>query len=116
MSILINLIYKRLSLAFVLTIFSFQLCNAQLVHENIPVTGGQVSSMVRDGNTIYIGGNFWGLGPNVPNGSCISTTTGQPNLNYVKPNDEVTAVVSDGAVAGILVGNLPKLVVLPGTI
>lgn len=116
MSILINLIYKRLSLAFVLTIFSFQLCNAQLVHENIPVTGGQVSSMVRDGNTIYIGGNFWGLGPNVPNGSCISTTTGQPNLNYVKPNDEVTAVVSDGAGGWYIGGEFTQIGGLPGTI
>lgn len=84
-------------LPFILSVLCFQLCIAQMAHENIPVTNGRVSSLVRDGNTIYIGGNFTGLGPNVPKGSSISTTTGLPNLNYVKPNDYVNTVVSDGA-------------------
>jgi len=88
-------------LPFILSVLCFQLCIAQMAHENIPVTNGRVSSLVRDGNTIYIGGNFTGLGPNVPKGSSISTTTG---LFLMVP------------VAGILVGSLHKLVLLPETI
>ena len=96
-------------LPFILSVLCFQLCIAQMAHENIPVTNGRVSSLVRDGNTIYIGGYFTGLGPNVPKGSSISTTTGLPNLNYVKPNDYVNTVVSDGAGGWYIAGEFTQV-------
>lgn len=90
-------LFKSLALTFVLTLALFQLSNAQTVHENMPVTNGEVTAIVRNGNTLYLSGRFRGLGPYVPYGSSINMTTGQPDLDYVKPDDAVYAVVSDGA-------------------
>lgn len=89
--------HKNLILIFVLVAVFNSFSRSQTVRENMPVADGRVEAIVRDGNTIYLGGSFLGLGPNVPYGSSINTTTGLPDLDFAKPDDAVYAVASDGA-------------------
>ncbi|HRN73178.1 MAG TPA: delta-60 repeat domain-containing protein, partial [Ginsengibacter sp.] len=86
---------------------------AQIIHENMPITNGAVKAVLKSGNTIYLGGTFRGLGPNVPFGSSINTTTGLPDLNYAKPNDAVNAVVPDGAGGWYIGGDFTEVGGIP---
>ena len=70
---------------------------AQTPQANWPVANNQVNTIVKDGNTIYMGGLFSYVGPNVPYGTSIDATSGVPNLNYVKPNGNINAVAPDGS-------------------
>src|SRR6187402_1396866 len=62
-----------------------------------PVANGSVSTIVRHGNTIYLGGAFTYIGPNLPNGADIDATTGAPNLAFDIPNGNVSTAVPDGS-------------------
>lgn len=70
---------------------------AQTPQANWPVANGQVNTIVRDGNTIYMGGLFSYVGPNIPYGASIDAISGAPNFNYVKPNANINAVAPDGS-------------------
>src|SRR5438445_10469522 len=49
---------------------------AQTVDTTLWVTDGSVRSTVRDGSTIYIGGEFTRVGPNTGGGAAIDASTG----------------------------------------
>ena len=70
---------------------------AQTPQGNWPVANNSVNAIVKDGNTIYMGGSFTYVGPNIPYGASIDATSGAPNFNYVKPNGNINAVVPDGS-------------------
>ncbi|HSC52943.1 MAG TPA: T9SS type A sorting domain-containing protein [Phnomibacter sp.] len=71
--------------------------NAQTPQPNWPVAAGRINSIVRSGNTIYMGGGFNYVGPNVPYFASINATTGVAGTTMPKPNGLVNAVVPDGA-------------------
>lgn len=58
---------------------------------------GTVNSIVKDGNTVYLGGNFTYIGPDEPYGAAINTSTGTPDFTYLNPNGTVNAAIPDGA-------------------
>jgi len=84
----------------ILLVFLSCICTtstAQTLQENLPVTNGTVFAIVRDGNTIYLGGDFNFVGLNSTYGSALDITTGIPNLAFAKPNGKVETSVADGS-------------------
>ncbi|RYD52733.1 MAG: hypothetical protein EOP52_00875 [Sphingobacteriales bacterium] len=61
------------------------------------VTNGQVRSILRSGNRLYVGGTFALIGPNTPYGIGVNSTTGTYSTGYAKPNSTVRASVPDGS-------------------
>jgi hypothetical protein len=61
------------------------------------ITNGTIHAMVRDGNTLYIGGDFQFVGPSVDFGAALNGTTGVVVPSYLKPNGTVYASIPDGS-------------------
>jgi gliding motility-associated-like protein len=61
------------------------------------VTDLTVNTIVREGNMVYLGGNFTYVGPNEPNGSAVDLATGQVYIDFVNPNGTVHTSAPDGA-------------------
>jgi hypothetical protein len=61
------------------------------------ITNGEIKAMVRDGNTIYIGGSFSYMGPSVEFGAALDGTTGLVNPAYQRPNGTVWVSIPDGS-------------------
>jgi hypothetical protein len=61
------------------------------------ITNGEIKAMVRDGNTLYLGGSFQYVGPSVDFGAALDGTTGQVNASYLRPNGTVWVSVPDGS-------------------
>jgi hypothetical protein len=70
---------------------------AQTVDTTLWVSDGAVLTIVPDGNTIYIGGNFKHVGPITGGGAAIDSSTGLPQRPYAKVEGTVRAVASDGS-------------------
>ncbi|MBW7892865.1 MAG: delta-60 repeat domain-containing protein, partial [Chitinophagaceae bacterium] len=75
----------------------------------MPITDGPVEAVLRDGNTLYLGGKFFGIGPSVPYGASIGIATGKHNPNFVNPNGSVNVVVSDGAGGWYIGGDFTRV-------
>ena len=69
----------------------------------VPGLGDYVNAMAKSTTTVYMGGQFQYLGPQVPNGIALNASTGIKNSSYPKFNNEVLDVISDGA-GGYYVG------------
>ncbi len=96
---------KRYSLlTLLLSTLSFQLFSQEL-QSGTWVTNGGVQTTVQSGDIIYIGGGFTQVGPNVPNGTSLSTTSGLPDLSFAKPNGQVFANAPDGNGGWFIGGN-----------
>ena len=63
---------------------------------NLWVTNGQVQTIIRNGNQLYVGGTFTHVGPNTPYGSALDIQTGEPDLKFARPNARVNGAISDG--------------------
>jgi hypothetical protein len=61
------------------------------------VPNGPVVSIVKSGNTLYLGGGFNFVGPKMPFAAQISTGTGVVNLSMPAANRNVTIAIPDGA-------------------
>ncbi|TVR80244.1 MAG: hypothetical protein EA412_04860 [Chitinophagaceae bacterium] len=71
---------------------------------------GTVNAVVRDGNTVYLGGIFSSIAPSSePYGASISASSGIPDITFLNPNAEVHTSIPDGSGGGILGASLPKL-------
>jgi hypothetical protein len=87
---------------------------AQAIDENLWVTNGTISTVVRDGGTIYVGGNFTYVGPATGGGVPLGAASGAPPPSFPKVVGVVLAVISDGAGGWYLggtftaVGGLPR--------
>lgn len=73
------------------------LLHAQTVAQQLWVTNGGVNAMARSGNTIYIGGGFSHVGPNIAFGVPVSKHSGTPDLRFVMPNGDVYVALPDGS-------------------
>src|SRR5215472_11686619 len=71
--------------------------NAQAVDPNLWVTDGDVYATVPDGNTLYIGGHFSRVGPNIGSFAAIDALNGEPRSGWPRVDGSVLAVVADGA-------------------
>jgi hypothetical protein len=87
---------------------------AQVIDTTLWVTNGTVNAVVRDGNTIYIGGGFTLVGPSTGGGAALSMASGGPLNPLPRVHGSVSAVVPDGSggwyIGGTFtaVGGLPR--------
>jgi alpha-tubulin suppressor-like RCC1 family protein len=96
--------FTRTLLLFIV-LLSASLGFGQTLRSDLWVTNGTVNSIITSGNTIYLGGNFTIVGPNLPYGAALNTTTGSPDLTYAKPNGAVSVAVADGSGGWYIGGN-----------
>lgn len=73
------------------------------------VTDGDVKAIARKNNTLYIGGNFNHVGPNIPFGISVNVTTGVPDMSFAAPNYIVETTVPDGAGGWYIGGYFTKV-------
>ena len=73
------------------------------------VTDGDVKAIARKNNTLYIGGNFNYVGPNIPFGVSVNVTTGGPDMSFAAPNYIVETTVPDGAGGWYIGGYFTKV-------
>ena len=84
--------------ALVYLLLSCDVTLAQSVDEQLWCTdGGVVRTVVTTGNTIYIGGEFGGVGPSTGGGAPLDPGSGALPPAYPKVLGRIFAVVSDGA-------------------
>src|SRR5690349_43241 len=79
------------------SLFAVQRIDAQTVQSNLWVTNGLIYSLVRNGNTIYLGGSFSYAGPNFPYGAAFKDAAATPDLSFAKPNGVIMTAVPDGS-------------------
>jgi len=78
---------------------------AQSVDTTLWVTNGSVFSVVRDGGTTYIAGNFTRVGPVMGGGIAIDAATGVALTPYPKVAGHVSVVAPDGSGGWFLGGD-----------
>src|SRR2546428_163520 len=69
----------------------------QTVNPNLWVTNGPVSAVVRDGGTIYVGGDFTRVGPATGGGVPLDATTGSLQPFFPKVAGIVRVAIPDGS-------------------
>jgi len=74
-------------------------------------TNGTVNTMLKDGNTLYIGGAFTSVSPNTGGGAALDTSTGITPTGVIPRtiNGTVNAVVPDGSGGWYIGGNFTKV-------
>jgi hypothetical protein len=87
--------YVSISITVLLT--SQSLLYAQTVVPQLWVTNGAVHAIARDGNTIYIGGRFTNVGPEIAYGVPVHKNSGVPDRDFVRPNGGVDVALADGS-------------------
>lgn len=70
---------------------------AQRIDQSLWGTDGTVNSIVRLGNTVYVGGAFTHAGPNTGGGVAVSRATGEPPDFIPRITGAVNAAVPDGS-------------------
>ena len=98
-----------------LTLWTTRAARSQSVDPNFWVANGPVTSVVRDGSTIYIGGNFNRVGPATGGGVPLDASTAAPLGNFPKVAGVVRAIVPDGSGGWYLGGSFTSVGGLPGT-
>ena len=79
--------------------------SSQTIIDNLWTTNGPVNAIQRVGDTIYVGGDFFNVGPSTGPGVALNTTTAQYDPQYPKVNGIILAVASDGA-GGWFIGGI----------
>ena len=102
-----------LAIAAALTLSTIRGGRAQSVDPNFWVANGPVASVVRDGSTIYIGGNFTRVGPASGGGVPLDASTAAPLANFPKVAGVVRAIVPDGTGGWYLGGSFTSVGGLP---
>src|SRR6516225_4488264 len=87
---------------------------AHVVDPNLWGTDGNVVTMARSGNTLYVGGAFTMAGPNSGGGAPVDRETGKAIAGYPRVTGTVSTVIPDGVggwyVGGsfVAVGGVPR--------
>ncbi len=103
--------YIFYSFAFTLLII-ISICKinfAQTLDSNLPVTNGAVTSMLKDDNTLYLGGVFNYIGPSTGRGVELNDSTGIYNSNFPKVNGTINVCVSDSQGGWYIGGEFTKV-------
>ena len=80
------------------------------VIENLPSVNGTVNAIVRDSNTIYVGGNFSSVsGFYDSRGAALNLNDGQPNTIFPKVNGTINSCIADGEGGWYIGGNFTKV-------
>ncbi len=96
---------KRILLSFLILNASFSIAPQGATAQNPQLEphwwqpNGQVNAIVKDGNTVYLGGSFTSVNPSTPEpyGTQIDLTTGFPDFSFANPNGAVYAALPDGS-------------------
>jgi uncharacterized repeat protein (TIGR01451 family) len=94
--------------------FLIKLSFAQVVDKSPWIPNGQVYSIVKQGDIVYVGGSFDKVGRNIPYGAVLDGATGVPDYKTSTPDGPVTSSISDNAggffIEGTFqnVGNAPR--------
>lgn len=89
--------------------------SAQIVRTDVHVTNGFVNAALVSGNTLYIGGSFYAVGPASGGGVPFDAGTGAPVAAFPKVAGNLRAVVSDGAGGWFIGGNFNAVGGVPRT-
>lgn len=103
---------KKLILAFVLlfTLIGNIVAQASLkLQQNWWQPNGQVSSIVRKENTIFIGGFFTYVGPQNKNLAIYNINTNEPAYTVAKPNGTVWRAIGDGDGGWYIAGTFTQI-------
>src|SRR6478736_3213441 len=92
-------------------IFSFSqiIAFSQTIDTSAWTTNGAVKSVVKNGNTIYMGGEFSYIGLNTGSAAPVNKNTGKPVEKYPKVDGEVKCIVEDGQGGYFLGGNFTNV-------
>jgi hypothetical protein len=82
---------------------------AQTLDTNMWVTNGNVKTLLKRGNTLYIGGNFSTIAPNQANALPINAKTGEVLEGFPKFNGLATTAAMDGKNGWIVGGQFSKV-------
>lgn len=69
---------------------------SQTIDTSLWITNGTVKSVVKNANTIYLGGNFRYIGLNTGSAVPINKYTGKPLEKYPKVDGDVRCIIEDG--------------------
>ena len=79
-----------------LSFFILTKTQGQMVLPGFLSTNGPVNTILKEGNVVYIGGQFTHVGQNLPYGVALDELTGSVYTSFVKPNGIVRTAVPDG--------------------
>jgi len=83
--------------------------SAQELESHWDIPNGTVNAIVREGNTVYLGGTFTSVGPVAPYGVPVDLTTGVPDFSFANPNGYVSGVASDGSGGWFIAGSFTQV-------
>lgn len=85
------------------------LAQSQTIDPRWWVTNGPVSSILQNGNSVYLAGEFNYVGPSVPYGTSVQLSNGAAETGIVKPNGTVNKVIPDGSGGWFIGGNFTQV-------
>lgn len=62
-----------------------------------PVTDGEMNTIIKDSNTVYVGGQFTYIGQNTGHGVFIDSATGHRYTNFPRIENKIAAAIPDGS-------------------
>jgi hypothetical protein len=81
----------------------------QETQDNLPSPNGEVYTVVKNGNTVYYGGDFNSVGPSTGSAACIDLSTGKANTQMPRVDGIVNVSIPDGQNGWYLGGNFSKV-------
>ncbi len=77
--------------------------------DNLPGPNGEVYAIYKNGNNVYIGGDFNAIGPITGSGAQIDTTTAIANTNLPRVDGTINTTISDGAGGWFIGGTFTRV-------